>query len=169
MCKKCCFIGHRKIKRTKELEKQIYDFLENLIENEKVDTFLFGSRSEFNDLCYQIVSRLKQKYKDINRVYVRGEYQYIDDGNIEYFSKGYEKTYLPESCKVASRGTYIERNRSMIDESDFCLFYYIEGYTPPARKRSKKDISVYQTRSGTAICYRYATKEKKNIKNFYIN
>ena len=61
----CCFIGHRKIERTKELEDRVFNLVEDLIQNSNVDTFLFGSRSEFNDLCYEIVSFLKEKYPNI--------------------------------------------------------------------------------------------------------
>lgn len=47
----CCFIGHRKIEETSELRAELYDIIEKLIAYEKVDTFLFGSKSRFNDLC----------------------------------------------------------------------------------------------------------------------
>ena len=69
--KTCCFIGHRTIETTLELRKLLYNHIENLIVSENVKVFLFGSRSQFNDLCYYIVSKLKEKYTDIKRVYVR--------------------------------------------------------------------------------------------------
>ena len=43
--KTCCFFGHRKINETEELKNRLYEIIENLIVNEKVDTFLFGSKS----------------------------------------------------------------------------------------------------------------------------
>ena len=55
----CCFIGHRKINETEELRLKIFNTLEKLINENSVDTFFFGSKSRFNDLCYEIVSKLK--------------------------------------------------------------------------------------------------------------
>ena len=65
MGKSCCFFWHRKIEYTKELENKIYENAENLILNENVTTFYFGSNSEFNSLCHNIITALKQKYPDI--------------------------------------------------------------------------------------------------------
>lgn len=56
----CCFLGHRKIKKTEELKKEIYKTLERLISCENVDTLLFGSKSEFNTLCHEIATELKK-------------------------------------------------------------------------------------------------------------
>ena len=48
----CCFFGHRTINETEELKSKLIEIIEKLIVDEKVDTFLFGSRSDFDDLCY---------------------------------------------------------------------------------------------------------------------
>ena len=61
MSKVCCFIGHRKIYLTKELEEKTKNVIENLIINKEVTTFLFGSKSEFDSLCHKIVTDLKDK------------------------------------------------------------------------------------------------------------
>ena len=55
----CCFIGHREINETDKLKAKLKKIIEELIVNKKVDTFLLGSRSEFNDLCQ------KKPYKKI--------------------------------------------------------------------------------------------------------
>lgn len=34
-----------------QLGRELYEIIERLIKNEKVDTFLFGSKSRFNDFC----------------------------------------------------------------------------------------------------------------------
>ena len=56
----CSFFGHRKIQETEVLKERLYKTIENLITNEKIDTFLFGSRSEFDRLCLQTVTTLKE-------------------------------------------------------------------------------------------------------------
>ena len=63
MSKVCCFIGHRKIDLTKELEEKSRNVIEDLIINKKVTTFLFGSKSEFDSLCHKIVTDLKDFFR----------------------------------------------------------------------------------------------------------
>ncbi|MBE7034225.1 MAG: hypothetical protein E7406_08380 [Ruminococcaceae bacterium] len=58
----CCFFGHRKIKVTDELVKNLKGIIENLITQKQIDTFLFGSKSEFDKLCLKTVTELKNKY-----------------------------------------------------------------------------------------------------------
>ena len=58
----CCFLGHREICEEDELKSQIYALVEMLILEKKVDTFLFGSKSRFNSLCYEIATKIKEKY-----------------------------------------------------------------------------------------------------------
>ena len=163
----CCFVGHRKIEITVEHKQELYDYIESLIVNENVKVFLFGSRSKFDDLCYEVVTELQEKYPYIERVYVRSQYEYVGKDYESYLLQFYEKTTYPESCKGAGKLSHIKRNQAMIDESDFCLFYYNENYLPPKRKWAKRDLFAYQPKSGTALAYKYAQQKKKNIKNFY--
>ncbi|MBQ6998288.1 MAG: DUF1273 family protein [Clostridia bacterium] len=164
---KVCFFGHRKIDETEELKNKLFDTIENLIINEKVDTFLFGSKSEFNTLCLKIVDKLKQKYPYIKRIYVRSTYQHIDESYKNYLLEYYEHTYFPERLENVGKATYIERNKEMIDHSRFCVVYYNQNYLPPKRKNSKRDLFEYQPKSGTQRAYNYATK--KIIFNIFSN
>ena len=54
----CCFFGHRKITETEELRNKVYTVIEKLIKDYEVHTFFFGSKSEFDDMCFNIVSEL---------------------------------------------------------------------------------------------------------------
>ena len=56
----CCFIGHREINVTDELKEKLCVLIEHLITEESIDTFLFGSKSQFDDLCYDIVTEIKK-------------------------------------------------------------------------------------------------------------
>lgn len=147
----CCFFGHRTAPKTEELEKYLSEIIESLILTEKVDTFLFGSKSKFNDLCLKAVTDLKEKYPYIKRIYVRAEYQNINDTYKNYLLKSYESTYYPPKIKAAGKGVYVERNYEMINNSRFCIVYYNEQYLPKTRK------------SGTKIAIDYAKKKGKNI------
>ena len=168
--KTCCFIGHRKIERTFELEQEIYGFVENLIVNEHVKRFLFGSKSDFNDLCHRIVTKLKAKYPEIKRVgYTCKSESVVLENEREKWEQrlsqvekrevrllGVEEEFEHKTKYVSGKASYIERNQAMIDDSDFCVFYYNEK------------TEYYNSNSGTAIAFKYAKRKKKMIKNFYI-
>lgn len=151
--KTCCFFGHRTINETEELKSKLIEVIEKLIVDEKVDTFLFGSKSRFNGLCQEIVTEIKEKYPYISRVYVRAEYPYISEHYRNYLLKSYEDTYYPEKIMNAGRTIYVERNCEMIDNSHYCIVYYDAQNAPVTRK------------SGAKIALDYAIKKGKNIIN----
>ncbi len=161
----CCFFGHRKIDETEELKKRLCDVIANLIVKEAVNTFLFGSRSEFDELCHETVTQMKVTYPHIKRIYVRAVYKHIGDWYKDYLLESYEDTYYPEHISNSGRASYVERNQDMIDHSKFCVVYYDENYLPPRRKNSKRDLFDYQPKSGTKLAYDYALKKEKFIIN----
>ena len=167
--KTCCFFGHRKIDETPELKDKLCGIIENLIANEKVDTFFFGSKSQFDDLCHKIVTALKEKYPHIKRIYVRSAFQHIPDWYEDSLLKHYEGTYFPKYMENAGKASYAERNQEMINQSKFCVVYYDENYLPPRRKNSRRDLFDYQPKSGTAVAYSYATGKEKIILNVFEN
>ena len=169
--KTACFFGHRKIDATDELKTILYEEIEKLITVDEIDTFLFGSKSQFDDLCYKIVSELKGKHPDIRRIYVRAESEFIDGEGSRAYREGlmefYEHTYYPESVSGAGKAVYVKRNQHMIDESSVCVCFYDENYLPARRKQSRRDLFDYQPASGTGIAYQYAVKKKKKIINIF--
>ena len=142
----CCFIGHRDIKETEELKLKLVETIEKLITQNSVDTFLFGSKSRFNDLCYEIVSKIKEKYPQIKRIFVRAEYPDINEQYTNYLLEAFEDTFYPEHIRKSGKAAYIERNYEMINKSKFCIVYYDEQNAPITRK------------SGTKIALDYAIK-----------
>ena len=104
-----CFIGHRTINETEDLKSKLNEIIEKLIVDENVDTFLFGSKSRFNSLCLELVTKIKEKYPHIKRVYVRAEYPYISERYKNYLLKNYEDTYYPEKIINSGRAAYVER------------------------------------------------------------
>ncbi len=169
--KTVCFFGHRKIDVSDELKTVLYKEIENLIVDDEITTFLFGSKSQFDDLCYKIVSELKNKYPDIRRIYVRAESEFIDGEGSRAYREGlmehYEHTYYPESVSGAGKAVYVKRNQHMIDESAVCVVYYDENYAPSRRKHSRRDLFDYQPTSGTSVAYKYAERKKRKIVNIY--
>ncbi len=161
----CCFFGHRKIPNSTRLKNLVYSEAENLIKNKNVTHFLFGSRSAFNDLSYEVVTLLKEKHPHVKRIYVRAEFQDINESFEGYLLSKYDETYFPKQISNAGKASYVERNREMIDKSQYCIIYYDENYVPPRRKYSKRNLTDYQPKSGTKLAYEYAVKKQREIIN----
>ena len=179
--KTCSFFGHRKINLTEEIKNKTKEVIENLIVKYNVKRFLFGSRSDFNYLCHSIACELKEKYKDIKRVaytcrhescVLENERQkweeiYSNVTNREVHLLGVEEEFEHKTKYTSGKASYVERNQSMINDSDFCVFYYDENYQPQKRKYSKRSAICYQPKSGTKLAYDYAKKKKKVLINLF--
>lgn len=161
--KTCCFFGHRKIAEADRVKERLHKIIEDLIVYNNVEKFLFGSKSQFDGLCREVVTELKEKYPHIKRIYVRAEYPEIGDDYKAYLLENCEDTYFPQRAVGSQKAVYIERNYEMIDNSDFCVVYYNESYSPPKRKNSRRDLMEYQPKSGTKTAYEYAKRKKKVI------
>jgi len=148
----CCFLGHKEIIVNDLLIAKVKYIVEDLIVNKNVATFLFGSKSQFIDLCLEIVSEFKEKYPYIRRIYIRAEYPYITENYKNYLLGSYEDTYYPEKIINAGKSVYVERNYEIIEKSDYCVIYYNETVT-----------ESYKRESGTKIAYEYAKKKNKSI------
>ena len=178
---RCCFIGHRKIERTPALENRVRELVTSLITKNGVCEFLFGSRSQFDDLCHEVVTALQGEYPNIKRIAytVKSEYavkkeakQSLEKAFSEVSKrkikvKAYEGESISERILSAGKASYVERNQDMIDGSEYCVFYYDPDYLPPTRKRSSKDLGEYQPKSGTALAFAYAQQRKKVVFNLF--
>ena len=147
----CCVLGHRKIEEGEALEQPVYKWAEKLVLEEGVHTFLFGSKSQFNHLCYTQVTKLKEKYPEIRRIYVRAEFPEISDDYERYLLERYEGTFYPSAAVGAGKAVYIKRNFAMIDKSRFCIVYY------------KRDHALLKRTSGTKLALEYALRQKREI------
>lgn len=76
------------------------------------------------------------------------------------------KEYEHKTKYTAGKASYIERNIAMIDDSDFCVFYYDENYTPETRY-FKRSIGYSHHKSGAKLAYNYAKQKKKILINIY--
>lgn len=146
----CSCFGHHKIEITEKLKDSLYNIIENLILNENVRIFLFGGFGLFDDLCHQVVTKLKEKYPYLKRIYVLENEKWIDEyRRPKYLSNDdYEEfVYYSPRFEGFYKRIYF-RNLEIIDRSDFILFYI---------RNTEK--------SGAYKAYKYAVKCKKNIIN----
>ena len=135
--KTCSFIGHREIDENNKLKQKIKECIEDLIIKCNVQTFLFGSRSNFNNLCHEIVTELKEKYPSIKRICYtcksegctleseKREYEklYSNFFRREVHLIAYEEEFEHKTKYTAGKASYIERNQAMISDSDFCVLF----------------------------------------------
>ena len=164
---KCCFIGHRKIERSKELEDNLYNLLTDLIINKGVSTFLFGSNSEFDNLCLEIISKLKTIYAHIKRIKYtcKSEGCFLLEHKLKWeefnrkhnipktYDSWFEEEFHFKNKIKAGKASYVERNEALINDSNFCIFYYDKNYS--------------KQKSGTKLAYIYAMQKKKQIFNMF--
>lgn len=116
-----CFIGHRTVADTKKIKTKLINVVLTLIEK-GADTFLFGSRSEFNSLCWEVVTELKEKCPNIKRVCYNAPHEtaFISkeerEGCERLFSQitkrevhfaGYEQKVNSQKALNANRNAYI--------------------------------------------------------------
>ena len=126
--------------------------------------FIFGDHSQFNALCYDMVTELQAQYPMIRRIHYRTNYEECDDRTMQYLISGYEQSLCPSGIGKAGRASYAKRNEAMINASDVCVFYYDEIYVPC---RAKNSPFARQSKSGTAVAYAYALRKKKQIYNLF--
>lgn len=153
----CCVIGHRKIDFTNKRIEKVKQILEDLILNSGVCDFLFGSNSQFNDLCYNLILQLKEKYPYIKTIFypTLKEMPKLNDIN-----KGYDGVVVKDYVHHTDyKYSYVLRNKSLIDDSDICLFYYNSSEMLLA------EGAGYKVKSGTKIAYEYAQYRDKKIIN----
>lgn len=173
--KTCCFIGHRDVPDRSEVYSRVKKVIENLIVNENVKVFHFGSRSAFDDICHEIVTDFQEKYPDVQRINYNRRSEYVvkkeeKERLEEEWSKvlheqvtlkDYEGEKMSERVARAGKASYVERNKEMIDDSDYCVFYCKEDYKPDVSKSRYPSSG----KSGTKIAFDYATSKSKQIIN----
>ena len=161
--KACSFFGHRDTPQTEELKAKVREAVERLIVEEGVDTFLFGSRSKFDELCHMVITKLKEKYPHIRRIayLCNHETGCLVGAGMELSRKIKEVTgrevYVPEYEEIkksdrvnsARCASYVERNQWMIDDSEFAVFYI---------NQSQRLNNV-----GTLRAFQYAKSKRKKF------
>ena len=153
--------------------------IKELINNESVTYFLFGSRSDFDSVCHDVVTELQEIYPNIKRVAYTCRHEAVtmkeDKAEEEriwsnilkrpVLIRDYDAEYEHPTKYTSGKANYMERNQAMINDSNFFVFYFDDTYKPPRRKYGKSYLTDYQPKSGTAVAYAYAVQKKKTVYN----
>ena len=162
--KTCSFFGHRDTPQTEELKERIRGTVERLIVEEKTDTFLFGSRSQFDELCHIVVTELKELYPYISRIAYLCKHETACLVGIgmktrqsiriiagqEIYVGEYEEIRKSNKINSAGKACYIERNQWIICDSDFVII-------------RNQQAGKAQKKSGTNYALEYAIAQEKEI------
>lgn len=146
--KSCCFFGHAELNIDQALIDKITNFIKGLLlQDYKV--FYFGGFGMFDEICYQIVCKLKQEHSDIKRIFCVVEEQQLNSWKRPNWlnQRQYEDFiyFSPEFDYWYKRIYY--RNIEMIKNSDLSVFFVEHDY------------------GGAYKVMQYATKNKVNTIN----
>ena len=159
--KSCSFFGHRDTKQTDELKEKVRKIAERLIVEDGVDTFLFGSRSKFDELCHIVVTELKEKYRHIKRIAYLCKHEtgcLVGEGakmkqqikkltGRDVYVPEYEDIRKSDRVNSAGRAAYVERNYWMINDSDYSIIF----------------LRLEKQNGGTKVAYHYAKRVNVRI------
>ncbi len=126
--KVCTFVGLGLVKDKEKVKKEVKQHLIKLL-SEGITTFLFGG-GEFVDLCYSVVTELKDTYAYIERIFYpcgnENFYFNTEDGNNKcYKQKVFEKV---EHINFGSIEPEKLRDKRLVDECDVCVLYLLGSY-----------------------------------------
>ena len=140
----CSFFGHRDVNITSELyATTTAEILKSVDFGCRV--FYFGGYGDFDDLCYRIVTKIKEENPLLllKRVYCVSQERYLRKSTRYFRREDYDEIiYLVPSFEGWYKSIYF-RNCAMIDKSDIVVFY--------AEEREN---------SGAFKAYQYAKKKK---------
>lgn len=116
--KSCTFFGHRHI--YEKIEVALETLLMKLIEN-NVSIFYIGSQGDFDHIVINILKSLKNIYPHICYYVVLA---YIPTEKNNHITDNYENTIYPDGLEfVPPKYAILKRNRWMIENSDYVVFY----------------------------------------------
>lgn len=149
----CSFFGHREIELTETLYATTAAEIWKAV-NLGCRVFYFGGYGEFDEVCYQIVTKIKEEnpFLSLQRVYCVAQERYLRK-KVRYFRReDYEEIiYLTPSFQGWYKSIYF-RNCAMIDNSDYVIFYVEQ-----------------RENSGAYKAYQYAKRKNKPLVNLWLN
>ena len=145
----CSCFGHSDVDITDDLIARTRTEIDKAIES-GVRIFLFGGRSDFDDLCYDLVTEKKntEPQLDIKRVFCFALDKHLRKPPGWFVRKEYEALECPTKDFDYWYTSIYYRNLAMIDRSDIILFWV----------ERRENSGAYKT-------YRYAVKMHKHIVN----
>ena len=138
----CTFFGHRDC--PDGIKASLYEAIERLICDQRVDTFYVGTQGSFDRMAYGALAELRQRHSHIKVYRVLAYMPKPGDTDTA-------DTIVPEGIENAHpRYAIVHRNNWMIDRSDYVVAYIIHptggAYQAVERAKKKGKIIITITR-----------------------
>ena len=148
--KTCSVFGHSRIKITSELIDKLSILFEHLIIKRIVKYFYFVGLGEFDNCCWEIITKLRHKYPQIQRIFLVPDPRWINlNKRLKWLKQDDYEEIVYLDIKFDYWYTRIHyRNCEIINHSDFIVFYV-----------------NHSEKSGVYKAMQYAIKNKKEIIN----
>ncbi len=144
MGRACCFFGHRDV--FDPVDDFLYNKICELIENENVTEFLVGDHGDFDKASASAVRKVRLTHGNIRLTLVRPYFSDELNSNKDFYNTLYDDVVIPaEAAQAHFKAAITKRNKWMIDQSDFCIFY------------------VLRENGGAYTALKYAEKKGKNV------
>ncbi len=149
--KTCSCFGHFDVDITDDLIARTRIEIDKAVAD-GVRVFLFGGRSDFDDLCYDLVTENKNANPRLNikRVFCFALDKQLQKPPRWFIRKEYEAFECPPKAFDYWYTAIYYRNLTMIDQSDLILFWV----------EQRANSGAYKT-------YQYAVNKHKNIVNLF--
>lgn len=122
--KTCSVFGHCEIEITESLKEKVYNNLKYLIQK-GCNTFYLGGFGMFDNLCYEIVTKLKETFPQVKRVFCLFDERHIMRSKRPKWLKEREYddfVYFDLKFNWWYKRIYY-RNCEIVDRSDIIIFY----------------------------------------------
>ena len=143
MNKVCAFLGNATIWNTREVMEKIKLTAIDLIKNKGVDTFLVGTKGNFETLSHKMMEQIQCDYPDIKIMLVIA---YAQD--LERCPYNFDDIYYPTKAELANkRWSISRRNEWIIEQTDYiiaCNQYQGRAYDycQKAKRKGKEIIEI---------------------------
>lgn len=148
----CSVFGHCDVEITDDLTNRTRTEIDRAV-SEGVGTFLFGGRSDFDDLCYSLVTEKRNAEPElgIRRVFCFALDKQLRKPPSWFVRKEYEALECPIKEFDYWYTSIYYRNIAMIDSSDLILFWV----------EKRENSGAYKT-------FKYAVKKHKRYVNLFV-
>ncbi len=144
------FFGHREVSNHIAVEEKLLTVIVDIIKRHEYVEFLLGNDGEFDVIAACAVKKAKKLYRDDNNMliwvmpYLKSDYLKNKKEYDDYYD---EIQICEESNGTFYKNAFKKRNITMIEHSDFVIFY------------------VEKDSGGAYDAFKYAIKKNKDIIN----
>ena len=143
MNKTVAFLGNETLWNTQETADKIRQEIMDLITHKQVDTFLVGTKAEFETLSHKVMEQIQCDYPDIKIMLVIA---YAQD--LERCTYNFDDFYYPQKSELGyKRWGIAKRNEWIIEQTNYiiaCNQYQGRAYNycEKAKRKGKKIIEI---------------------------